>query len=80
MCINIFWKISAHSIGIGGLAGLLVSICLRMGLYMPLYITVALLLCGIVASARLVLQVHTPAQVYLGLLLGFGVQYIIIQI
>lgn len=80
MCINIFWKISAHSIGIGGLAGSLISICLRMGLYMPLYITLALLLCGIVASARLVLQVHTPAQVYVGLALGFGIQYAIIQL
>ncbi|MEQ1734014.1 MAG: hypothetical protein ABL940_10090 [Bacteroidia bacterium] len=80
MCINIVWKISAHSIGIGGLAGLLVGICLRMGLYMPMYITIALLLCGIAASARLVLQVHTPAQVYVGLLLGFGVQFFIIQI
>lgn len=80
MVINLFWKISAHSIGIGGFTGLLVGLSLRMGLYMPFYLSIAFLLCGVIASARLVLRVHTPAQVYAGLALGFGVQFIITQL
>jgi hypothetical protein len=80
MIINLFWKISAHAIGIGGLTGLLIGLCMRMGLFLPVHITVALLLCGIVGTARLLLNAHTPAQVYAGLALGFGVQFTIINL
>jgi membrane-associated phospholipid phosphatase len=70
--ITFFWKMSAHTTGIGGVLGVLGI----FGVYFPsldlAYLLVAaLLLGGLVASARLYLDAHSPAEVYVGLLVGF---------
>jgi len=70
--ITFFWKMSAHTTGIGGVLGVLGI----LGVYFPsldlAYLLVAaLLLGGLVASARLYLDAHSPAEVYVGLLVGF---------
>ena len=71
------WKISAHSVGLGGALGIL----LLLHTYLPesplLYIIVGtILITGAVMSARLALEAHTPAEVYtgfgFGLLVGWG--------
>jgi hypothetical protein len=84
--INIFTKISAHTVGMGGL---LAMILLLMGnwpdpmagipafggtvmLSMYYVLIFAVLLAGLVGSARLALRAHDPAQVYLGYVTGFG--------
>ena len=72
--ISLTWQISAHSVGIGGVLGVLASIMLKFSvtdLFMPLILLV--LLTGFVASARLKLNAHTPAQVGAGLALGLSV-------
>ena len=71
--ITYFWKMSAHTTGIGGVLGVLGI----LGIYFPsldlAYLLVAaLLLGGLVASARLYLDAHSPAEVYVGLLVGFA--------
>jgi hypothetical protein len=65
--VSLFWKLSAHSVGMGGALGLL----LVLNSIMPdgsltLAIIVAILISGAVLSARLALHVHSPAQVYTG--------------
>jgi hypothetical protein len=70
--ITFFWKMSAHMTGIGGLLAVLGV----LGIYFPslnlAYLLVATLLVGgLVASARLYLDAHRPAEVYVGLLVGF---------
>ena len=70
--ITFFWKMSAHMTGVGGLLAVLGV----LGIYFPsmdlAYLLVAtLLLGGLVASARLYLDAHRPAEVYVGLLVGF---------
>jgi len=72
--VTFFWKMSAHTIGIGGVLGVLAV----FGMYFPsldlAYLLVAtLLLGGLVASARLYLDAHRPAEVYVGLLVGFAI-------
>ena len=74
--INQSWKISAHTTGIGGALGAILGLYWFSGadtLYFPLLLT--LLLCGLVSSARLYLNAHTPAQVNAGLLLGGVVSF-----
>ena len=71
MIINLFWKISAHMTGMGGLFGGLITYCLGIGAVptigtLCLWIGVILL----VMYARLRLNAHTPAQVMTGWLLG----------
>ncbi len=70
--VTYFWKMSAHLTGIGGV----LAVTGIMGLYFPsltiAYLLVAtLVLGGVVASSRLYLDAHRPAEVYAGLLLGF---------
>lgn len=70
--VTFFWKMSAHMIGIGGLLAVLGV----LGIYFPslglAYLLVAaLILGGLVASARLYLGAHSPAEVYVGFLVGF---------
>lgn len=71
LCINFFWKISAHMIGIGGLLGGLMGVA-RIHLINPYltFITV-LLIAGLLGTSRIFLKRHTPLQVYAGFSLGF---------
>jgi hypothetical protein len=71
--VTFFWKMSAHMTGIGGLLAVLGV----LGMYFPslglAYLLVAaLILGGLVASARLYLDAHSPAEVYVGFLVGFA--------
>jgi len=75
LLITLRWKISAHLVGIGGLLGTFVA----LGWYFapPLFpfVMATLLLCGLLGSARLLIGEHTPAQVYVGALLGFACSF-----
>ncbi len=70
--VTYFWKMSAHLTGIGGV----LAVTGIMGLYFPsvmvAYLLVGtLMLGGLVASSRLYLDAHSPAEVYAGLVVGF---------
>ncbi len=68
--ITYFWKISIHLMSLGSMVGLL----LALGLNYPFFLLpflVTILIAGLTASARLTLNAHTPAQLYIGFLFGF---------
>lgn len=72
--ISFFWKISAHSVGIAGIVGFLVGLYYHFAaieFFYPLILVI--LLAGFLMSARLYLNAHTPAQVLVGALVGFGI-------
>lgn len=77
--INIFWKISAHMIGIGGLVGALLGLSFRYMLDAGPYLVLAILAAGLLGFSRLKLNAHTPAQVYTGFSLGCAVQFLILS-
>jgi len=69
--ISLWWQISAHAAGVGGMIGALAGILGQLGeqnLFFPLLFMV--ILSGYVILARLALNAHTPAQVGAGFLLG----------
>jgi hypothetical protein len=72
--INFRWKISAHTVGIGGIAGAAMGIMYRLQIDMFLAFIAILLCSGLVGYARLKLKAHEPAQVYTGFLLGLVVE------
>lgn len=76
--INFFWKISIHLIGLGGMTGALYVLSLILGNEFILPMIVCLVLSGIVASARLIHQAHTPWQLYAGFITGFACEYFFI--
>lgn len=71
MCINFYWKISAHTIGIGGLLGAVMGIS-HFHLINPYWGFICLfLIVGAVCTARIYMKRHTPMQTYAGACLGF---------
>lgn len=74
--ISYFWKISLHMLGIGGLIGGILSICYYVkGINpYPLFI-VLFILAGCLGVSRLILNKNTPAQVYIGFIVGFTLAY-----
>lgn len=75
--ISFKWKISAHTIGIGGIAGAALGIVYRLNLDMRSVLMLVILVAGVVGYARLKLNAHTPAQVYSGFGLGFLVELLL---
>ncbi len=75
--ISLYWKISAHSVGIGGMLGAVLGIIIKFGHTNLMYSFIALILMtGFLISARLKLNAHTPAQVAAGLFLGVSISLV----
>lgn len=79
--VSLFWKISAHATGIGGVIGMLTALLMRFEettLFTPLLLTIVV--GGFVMSARLYLNAHSPAQIAAGALggcaIGFGTVFL----
>ena len=92
--INIFQKISIHAVGMGGLVGMvLITMWLfsydsfafeafNLGTFqisMSLVLMVAIVLAGLVGTARMVLGAHTPPELYGGYMVGFLTQFIALR-
>ncbi len=73
MIVNFKWKISAHAAGIAGIVAMLIQIT-KDGFPMPgmtLWIAGAILLAGLLGSARVWLGRHSLMQVLAGSAVGF---------
>ncbi len=68
--ITIFWKISMHMIGIGGLTGAILALALHFGLDIWIVFSIVLLIAGLLGTSRLYLKAHTSMQVHTGFILG----------
>jgi hypothetical protein len=69
--ISLYWKISAHSVGIGGVLGTLMAVTVKFGESdLVLILALFTFLSGLTMSARLHLNSHTLLQVNTGLLMG----------
>lgn len=69
--VSRFWKISAHMTGIGAMLGGALCICYHMHIFPIICLLSIILLCGLLATARLYLKAHTPMQVIAGFANGF---------
>jgi membrane-associated phospholipid phosphatase len=72
LCINFVWKISIHTMGAGSLLGAITGIARTQELNPCMLLAVAFVVAGLLATARMILDKHTPMQVYAGFLLGFA--------
>ena len=93
--INIFKKISAHAVGMGGLVGLTCTTILMFSygtfavtlqgdlgtqIDVEIVLMAVILLSGLVGSSRLLLKAHVPDELYAGFLLGFLTQLVALKI
>jgi len=68
--INLYWKISAHTGGIGGLTSMIIILSWKMQIDLYPIIATIILLSGLVGFARLKTNSHKPSEVYWGYLIG----------
>ncbi len=73
---NIYLKVSMHAISMGVMVAFILSLALRQENGSGIFISVALLIAGLVCTARLIISDHTQREVYGGLLLGILSQLI----
>jgi len=77
---NIYYKISMHAIGMGGLLALFLVIMGEGSMLMTWPLSLAVLLTGLVCTSRLVVSDHRPREIYMGLVLGMLCQFIAVII
>lgn len=79
--INLFYKISLHMAALGGATGSFIGLAFLLSHPMLAVLSVAIIVSGLTAFARLSLESHRPSEVYLGYVSGLvfmmGVFYLI---
>jgi hypothetical protein len=73
---NIYFKISMHAIGVGGLVGIFLIVFGTNTMLMTWPIASALLITGLVCTARLIISDHSSKDIYMGLFVGLLSQII----
>jgi len=73
---NIYFKISMHAIGMGGVLGLFWIIMRQDSFLMTVPLSMAILLTGLVCTSRLIVSDHTPKEIYTGLVMGIVCQLV----
>jgi hypothetical protein len=76
MVANTYAKISMHTTGWGGVIGFLLMMMTGMHMDVTLPLVITFFLAGIVATARLILRAHTPAEIYAGFIIGILTQWL----
>ncbi len=75
--VSLFWKISLHMLGMGGVLAVLVGASV---LYetRPVLIIFLIFLSGVLGSARLYENAHSSTQIYSGFIVGFLIQLVVL--
>jgi membrane-associated phospholipid phosphatase len=76
--INLKWKISLHMIGMGGLCGVFFAVSELLYENNITLLSGALLVSGLLGTARIRLGAHYPSQIYAGFFLGFVAEYFLL--
>jgi hypothetical protein len=73
---NIIMKVSMHAISLGVMLTFMMLLALTQGIGFGIYISIALLITGLVCTARFIVSDHTQIEVYGGLAVGILSQLI----
>lgn len=73
---NIYFKISMHALGMGGVLGFFLVLFVTQSILMSWPLALSILLAGVVSTARLMVSTHQPRDLYMGLLLGIVSQFV----
>jgi hypothetical protein len=76
LIVNSYMKVSMHAISVGVVSALFVIMGFLSGDNIGAYISIALLLAGLVCTARMINNEHIPIEVYTGLFIGILAQLV----
>ncbi len=80
MMANIYYKISMHGIAVGALMVLFLWMAFTSAVPLGIYLPAAILVTGLVCTARFIISDHNSFEIYSGLLLGGLCQLVAIAI
>jgi hypothetical protein len=69
---NIYMKISMHTIALGVAISFMLLLALTQSVSFGVYISITLVIAGLVCTARFIVSDHTPKEIYGGLLAGLA--------
>lgn len=72
--LNIFFKVSMHTTAAGGMLGIFFVLLLMSPIEMSIPLFIAVVIAGVIGTARMLLGVHNAAQIWVGYVLGVLVQ------
>ncbi|MCD6064306.1 MAG: hypothetical protein K0R82_2217 [Flavipsychrobacter sp.] len=72
--INIFFKVSMHTTGAGGMIGMLIALMFVSPISLTLPLFLGLLIAGMIGTARMLLRAHHASEIWMGYALGIIVQ------
>lgn len=73
---NIYFKISMHATGVGGLLGIFLLIMKSNTMLMTWPLCIAIAITGLVCTARLLISDHSTKEIYIGLMAGLLSQFV----
>ena len=73
LLITLRWKISAHMAGIGALTGAIIIFSYYLKTNLIIFLLGSIFIAGLLGTSRLILNHHTPTQIYSGFGLGLTV-------
>lgn len=76
--VNFWWKISVHAVGAGALVALVIILSLTMRTQLSLLLIASVMSSGMILTARLYQNSHSPLEVWTGFLVGFAATGIIL--
>jgi len=79
LALNLFYKISLHMLAAGGATGVFIGLSLLLLQPIQLIIMLMILISGIIGFARLKLNSHNSAQVYLGWIAGVVIMLLVMN-
>lgn len=72
---NIYFKISMHAMGVGGMLGIFLIVMKSNTILMTWPLCLALLITGLVCTSRLIISDHSTREIYWGLVAGLLCQF-----
>lgn len=76
LLVNSYMKVSMHAISVGVVVMFMLLLGMQVTMNLGLFISIAILLSGLVCTARLITNDHIPIEIYAGLLVGITAQLI----
>ena len=74
--LNLFTKISMHTVGMGGFLAMLIIIIARSYAGAGQLFIFGILACGLVGTSRMILGAHNSSDIYGGYFVGFLCQFV----
>ena len=68
--LNIFMKVSMHAIAMGVMVTFVALLAFHESVSMSFYLSIALLIAGLVCTSRLIVSDHRPSEIYIGFIAG----------